>query len=191
MRVISQPLTRLAGVALCVAVGSLQLAASPAGAVPLPDGRVYELVSPATSGSESNVFVPDAGSSYTSPFYEHGITTDRPAEVATAGDAVVYGGEPSPEGGDGQYGAGNGNDFLARRSSGIGWTATDLQVPGQTVAYQAFSSDLSVGIFTTYKPLAAKVSEGYENFYWHVTAEGGQGEYHPFYTGAPPNRGLF
>jgi hypothetical protein len=188
---ISHGWARAAIAGLCVAVGALWFVVLPAGAASLPDGRVYELVSPATLGVESNVFVPDAGSSYTSPFYEHGVTTGVPIGVAAGGEAVVYVGEPAPTGGNGSLGAGGGNDFLSRRSSGGGWTSTDLQVPGESAVYQAFSDDLSTGILVSSNPLGGEGAEQNEDFYWDATAEGGDGEQHPLYSTTPPNRGPF
>jgi hypothetical protein len=178
------------GLALCSVLGCVALSSAPALAS-LPDGRVYELVSPTTR----NVYVPLSGPAFTSIFGEHGISTIRPAAVAPDGEAVVYAGEPSSTGGDGFYGAGEGNEFLATRSPGGGWTSTDLQVPNGEVQYQAFSSDLSVGILNTVpsaKPLTVgSPPEGYEDLYSHPTSGGAGGEYQPFYTGTPPNRGLF
>jgi hypothetical protein len=157
---------------------------APAG---LPDGRVYELVSPVAS----NVFVPQSGSSLTSPSFEHGVTTERPAAAAANGEAVAYAGEPSVTGGDGGFGAGGGNEFLATRSPGGGWTSSDLQVSGRMVEYEAFSSDLSVGVILAGAPLTMdSPPEGYEDLYSHPTSGGVNGEYRPFYTGTPPNRGL-
>jgi hypothetical protein len=154
----------------------------------LPDGRVYEAVSPLTSGQDANVFVPSASAAVLGEQGNHGVEASRPFEVAADGEAVVYAGEPPPTGGDGNYGIGAGNEFLGTRSPGGGWTSTDIQVPGREVEYMAFSPDLSVGVLRSSEPLTADSPPQGEDFYSHATAGGGGGENHPIYTGIPPHR---
>jgi hypothetical protein len=176
------------GVALCSAFGCAGLSSAPALAA-LPDGRVYEVVSPAASERNANVYVPGAGFNFLSVQGEHGIETHRPFEVAPSGDAVAYAGDPPPTGG-GSSGLGNGTEYVARRSPGGGWNAVDVEPPTVPVAeYQAFSDDLSVGILRSEVALSATAPPApYLDLYAHASAAGGAGEYTPFFTGSPPNR---
>ena len=130
---------------VCVAVVGLSITSVPAVAAVLPDGRVYEAVSPVGTGVEPNVFVPDASAKIISVFGEHGVLGVRPFVAASNGEAVVYAGEPPATGGDGAYGLAEGNSFVARRSAGGGWTSTDLQRPEGSFRYMAFSDDLLDG----------------------------------------------
>jgi hypothetical protein len=156
----------------------------------LPDGRVYELVSPIVPGVETSVNVPAEERDAVNPQGEHGLYSYRPFAAAPDGEAVVYAGNPPPTGGDPNYTDSNGNEFLATRVPGGGWTSVDLQVPGKEVIYEAFSSDLSVGILSSSEGLTAGSPPApYLDDYSHVTAEGPGGIYQPFYSGAPPHRG--
>ncbi len=113
------------------------------GLLGLPDGRVYERVTP-TNERGFSVYTPMAFGSYLS--YAEGLYTQRPFQAAADGNGVVYVASPSVSGGSGASGEGAGNDYLARRSPGGGWTQVNLQPPGYRKAlYQAFSDDLSVG----------------------------------------------
>jgi hypothetical protein len=157
----------------------------------LPDGRAYEAVSPVASEGSANVYVPAGGKNFFSASAEHGIYTSRPFQVAPGGEAVAYAGDPPAVGGGGQAGAGNGASYVARRSSGGGWQAQDVQPPepfSVGPAYVAFSSDLSVGILSGPEALAANAPEG--DFFAHATRGGGEGEYAPFYTGAQSPGGV-
>ncbi len=122
----------------------------PSSLVGLPDGRVFEMVSPSTN-QDGNVYVP-----YTpqiSGNSEAGVPTQRPFDVAPSGDAVAYVGDPPSIGGNGSIGQGVGNDFVATRSPEGGWTATDIEPPGyRKPEYLAFSSELSVGILAHQPP---------------------------------------
>lgn len=110
-------------------------AATAASALTLPDNRAYELVSSPTSNA--NVY-PPAGE------LEPSNATLRLVRAAAGGDAVVYQGDPPSEGGSGDTGPLTGNAYMATRGPG-GWTQTVLQFIGG-LAYQGFSSDLSVGV---------------------------------------------
>jgi hypothetical protein len=174
-------------VVLCAAVGGLWLAVAPAGAVPLPDGRVYEAVSPLGTGQEAEVYGPEASVGDIGGAYdEHGIWAARPFEVAGDGEAVVYAGEPPSVGGDPGYGFSQGNEFLARRSAAGGWTSTDLQIPGGRLEYKAFSSELSVGIFQKEEGTA----EGVGVLFSHPTASGSGDEDSPLYEDGERPSGL-
>jgi hypothetical protein len=167
----------------------------PPSASALPDDRAYELVSNFDPGTDTEAYVPFVGSSFINQV-EHGIKTTEPFRVAPDGEAVTYAGDPPPTGGSGSRGNNNGNQYLARHTS-TGWESADIQPPGDLKArYEAFSSDLSVGILSFIEeapelPLAAGgPAEGYADFYTHATLGGAGGEYGPLYTGTPPHRGL-
>jgi hypothetical protein len=103
----------------------------------LPDGRVYELVSPPNN---QDVYVPSTGA-------DREISTERLVRASADGDAVTYVGDPPAVGGNGATGNGLGNQFLAKRNSG-GWTASVITPLASNlgVEYTGFSSDLSAGV---------------------------------------------
>ena len=114
----------------------------PAGTVSLPDGRVFERVTP-TEDENADVYAP-AVFKFRLALAE-GIFTQRPFRAAADGDAVAYVGDPT-SGGTGLGGPGLGDDYMATRAPGGGWTQTNIQPPGYFNAqYQSFSSDLSTG----------------------------------------------
>lgn len=112
----------------------------------LPDGRVYEMVTP-PDNQDADVYVPLALPS--GPTLSQGIETFWPFQAATDGDGVTYVAAPTSAG-YGEGGKGLGNQYLARRSPGGGWQQTVLQPPGRRkTAYQAFSSDLTTGVLNS------------------------------------------
>ncbi len=150
MRVRKRGLVRGVLVALWAAVSGLWLATALASAVSLPDGRVYEAVSPVETEGNATVYVPGPGEGYLGVNGEHGIITWRPFEVAPDGEAVVYPGDPPPTGGGGNIGQSKGDEYLSRLSPGGGWNVVDLQPSSFLGAgFEAFSSDLSVGVLST------------------------------------------
>ncbi len=176
----------------CVGVGTLSApaqaevcpnAASRSGlSASLPDCRVYEMVSP-VKNEDGDVYVPDTGPD------GHAIDTGRPFRASADGDAVTYVGDPSAEG-NGAIGGGVGNSYLATRAAAGDWTSHDIQPPGVTYAvYQAFSSDLSIGILGSPEVLpGAGVPEelgGYDLLYSRTDSDGA---YRPLFTTKPPNR---
>jgi hypothetical protein len=191
-RALARAIYPRAAAVLCVVAGALCLWSAAALAVEpavsgLPDGRVYELVSPATQ-QDGEVYVPKSSISGNS---EYGIKTERPLEAASDGEAVAYVGEPPSLGGSGAIGQSFGNEFLATRSSGGGWTSVDIQPPGHLwPRYWAFSSDLTVGILSSRhlgseEPLSALAPGGYSDLY--VDRSGGT-SYQPLVSGKPPHR---
>jgi hypothetical protein len=179
-------------VASWAALTGLWLTAPPAGAVApsegLPDGRVYELVSP-IGDQDADVYTPGPGGSSG----QHGIGTELPFQAAADGDAVAYVGSPTSSG-NGNAGVGSGNQYLAVRSPGGGWTqSTITPIYTTTAQYEAFSSDLSVGIIEGGRgestPLSPEVTFGrYKMLYADTFADG---VYHPFFTTKPPNRARY
>jgi hypothetical protein len=156
----------------------------------LPDGRVYELVSPPVPGSDADVYAPCSAK----PLTEEGTSGARrglfscyPFQVAPDGDALAYLGQAPPTGGNGKNIQGGGNEFLARRSAAGGWTSEDIQPPGlEDPHYVAFSSDLSQSVLKSGDPLAEDVPVDTRDLYAHATAAGAGGEYAPLLTGLSP-----
>jgi hypothetical protein len=161
-----------------------------------PDGRRYEMVSP-VANADGDVYEPFLGDSLfpgslRSCSILNGCSTLLPFQAAANGDAMAYVGSPSVEGGDGAQGTKRGDEYLAVRAAGGGWTASNIAPAAATYAqvgeYQAFSSDLSVGIFdlNAAAPLVAGApGEGYNVLYARSSSNGG---YHPLFTATPPNR---
>jgi hypothetical protein len=130
--------------------------ATEASSASLPDNRVYELV----SGEHAEVYASNSPSQDEAGAAGQ-IFTPYPFRASISGDAAVYAGDPPASAGNGSQGPGEGNEFLARRTS-KGWETTDLTPTGakEGAAYEAFSSDLSVGILAdrTVPPLVAEPS---------------------------------
>jgi hypothetical protein len=165
----------------------------PLGVLNLPDGRVFERVSPADDG-QSEVYTPEVFGleipRSEGIFAErHGNETANEFAVSLDGDAIVYPGAPTT-GGEGES-----NDYRATRSAEGGWQQTDIEPAGRFGAgYLAFSSDLSIGILRSTSersevedglpPLSPEApGGGYKIFYEHAL----EGEnYEPFITKADP-----
>ena len=105
----------------------------------LPDGRVYEMVTP-PNNQDANVYVPLAEEAPLS----QGVLSLLPFQVATDGSAVTYTGDATT-GGEGEIIRGLGDQYLARRTA-AGWQQTVIQPNGRHNPYfEGFSSDLSKG----------------------------------------------
>ena len=131
----------------------------------LPDGRVYELVSPPVGAAfNGDAYIP-RGMWPFDEFDRKGTTSDLPFQAAAGGDALAYAGEPPPQGGDGRVGVTGGNEFVARRAPGGGWSAVDLQAPGEANTVQELSPGLSVGVLRSAEQLSAGAPAGYNNVY--------------------------
>jgi hypothetical protein len=154
----------------------LTLSTFPANSPGLPDGRGYEMVSPVV-GQNANVYPPPSRVS-------GGIESSLPFRASDLGSAVAYVAEPPSAGGNGAIGENQGNEYFATRGPN-GWTATDIMPSGRAgPAYQAFSSDLSVGIVRSFgsQPLAAGVPTKTGDLYSRTSDDG---VYHPFFTSDP------
>jgi hypothetical protein len=160
----------------------------PVGVQGLPDGRVYEMVTP-VSNENAEVYVPES-------FYDvvaEGTHTHLPFQASVNGNAIAYLGGATA-GGNGEEGVSLGIEYLATRASNGGWTQVNLQPPGSKAAYYAgFSSDLSVGIvaagvygFPERPPLSVGApGDGYRVLYKRTNGVAG---YEPLFTKTPPNQ---
>jgi hypothetical protein len=174
--------------ALCALVGCTAFWMTPArvDAVSLPDGRVFEMVTP-PHNNNANVYSPYKGSREQSATY-----TYRPMEAAADGDKVAYVASPTVEGNE-SNGDSAGNEYLATRSPQGGWTQAVIQPNGfPSPIFQAFSSDLSVAIVGSHEALVPGALGGvpgrfgFDDLYRANT--GGAPAYEPLITTAPPNR---
>ena len=168
----------------------------------LPDGRVYEPVSPVGSDQDVNIYIPDANFYLTAgresgAFNAHGINASPylPFQAAADGEAVVYAGDPPPTGGTSSQGEAYGNEYLATRSPGGGWmqvaieTGAPLETAptkrGEHAQYRAFTSDLSVGILEgPIVPVTGAPLE-YYGLYAHAMTGGVDGAYESLLTAVP------
>jgi hypothetical protein len=147
----------------------------------LPDGRVYEMVTP-PENDDADVYVPYTIVETILSRGQAGISTKLLFEASSDGNAFTYVADPT-SGGNGNSGFGEGNEYLATRSAAGGWSQTNLQPPGFNSAYyQAFSSDLSVGIVQSgagesrpevvNQPLSPEArGENYKMLYTHGLSE--------------------
>ena len=149
----------------------------PPSSAELPDGRVYELVSPVGAGHDTDVYVPIGMTLTLDPALgavgatNHGVRTERPFAAAAGGEAVTYVGDPPVTGGNGASGDTQGNQYVARRLPGGGWTQVDVNGSTFSNEYSAFSPDLSVGIVAGGQ-LAGEVPAGSLEIYSRATTAG-------------------
>jgi hypothetical protein len=151
----------------------------PAGTAVLPDDRVYEMVTPPENGN-SDVESPAIGGVVNAQKSEGIPTRSSPFEVTADGSRVTY---STLELNGAEGGEGKGDQYLAERSPGEGWIQSSIQPKGYLkTEYQAFSSDLSVGIIESGSTSGAEIppplsprapGEGYKMLYEHVTSENG------------------
>lgn len=143
----------------------------------LPDGRGYEIVTP-PANEDAETYVPQAGPLPQTE--EDGFPTDLPFQASAGGDAVTYLASPT-RGGNGSEGNGGGNQYVARRSAGGGWSQVNIQPAGYIKpAYEAFSADLSTAILHSNESLVSGVPNELNNLYTSGTT--GAGIYRPFFT---------
>lgn len=154
----------------------------------LPDGRVYEMVSPAYNPFDMEVYETDAGS----------LFTEFPFESSPDGNAVVYAGLPS-SGGTGSSGLGAGEQYRATRSPQGGWSQENVTPVGGLafVHYSGFTSDLSSGVVGTSQPAPlhtvasfvnpteVNTGESYEDVY---ETNFGEGLLRPLFSSVPAYR---
>ena len=153
----------------------------------LPDGRVYEMVSP-PANHNADVYAPEGVTGM--------IQSYRSFRAAADGDAVAYIGAPTV-GGNGKGGTDAGDEYLSVRGPQGGWSQSNIIPSGDnTGAYQAFSSDLSIGFFSSLleKPPFVLTENfqfaGSEEFsYWGLySRDFDEKDYRPVFTVTPPLR---
>ncbi len=102
----------------------------------LPDGRGFEMVSP-VDNADGNVFEPGVGGTITA-----GQHTGLPMRAAADGEALEYVAAPPAVGGNGNEGNEHGNEYVATRAAGGGWSALDLETPGlEKAPFEALFTD--------------------------------------------------
>jgi DNA-binding beta-propeller fold protein YncE len=122
----------------------------------LPDGRVYEMVTPVDNGN-INAYYPAANVDF-QVNTENGIPTKYPFRAAEDGNAVVYIGDSPSIGGNSSQGRERGNEYLADRLQEGGWAQKNIQPPGEVehetaLTYEGFSSNLMAGFISSYRAL--------------------------------------
>jgi hypothetical protein len=173
-------------VAVCLLACSI-----PAWAGALPDGRRYEMVTPAEN-HEADVYVPLAVAEDVVNSGPGDTRTRLPFQVSANGGAVTYVGDVTV-GGIGDGGAGLGNQYLARRGPDGLWSQIVLQPDSRRNAfYQGFTSDLSTGFLNAgFEEMEASplTSEGgwggYPILYTHNNGYANDSGYHPLFINRP------
>jgi hypothetical protein len=141
----------------------------------LPDGRVLEMVTP-LSNDDAEIYAPGLPN-YTG-IGAYPVGTGSLFQAAVGGEAITYISEPVSGGngssGDSSSGGHTGDQLLAKRTAS-GWTQEVISASGRNHSYyEAFSSDLSVGILragngyaetTALLPEAAEFNGGYHVLY--------------------------
>lgn len=156
------------------------------GPLGLPDNRGYEKVS-SNNNADGNVYPPSPEIASSESFW-----TELPFVAAADGNALTYVAEPSETGGDGFEGPKVGNQYLATRAPGGGWSAANVTPPSEeffdTPAYQGFSANLSMG-FVSAKgkiPLVQGAPSGGYGLPYVRDLE--TGSYEALLMSPPPNR---
>ena len=192
---------------LCAAAGGLAYTGASASASSLPDGRVFEMVTP-VEDQGADVYAPFVVSQFYVLIGVSGLFTQLPVQASVDGDAVAYAGDASV-GGMGETGLKVGDEYVARRLPGGGWAQSAISPPGVKQAYyQGFTGDLSSGVlqageavpgfeesrlFEVGAPGSIVESPevprgGYKFLYSHPTVKGGEGVYYPLFASNPSNR---
>jgi hypothetical protein len=181
------------GEPLCIVTGApASFATYPLAEPGLPDGRAFELVSPALkNGGEAFPAQPNVGScllgliSECKPPGGSAITTVYPMQATPDGDAVAYMGFPfSATEGSAVF-----NSYVSRRSASV-WQTSAMSPPllgtksGQNLTY---NDDLTEGMIRQGNPqLSPQAPSGYENLYFQNAAD--PGALIPLVTETPPVR---
>lgn len=152
----------------------------------LPDNRGYEKVSP-NDNANGNVDPSSPWDASSEAFY-----SEQPILAAADGNALAYMADPSATGGGGHEGTNGGNQYIAKRLPGGGWTSVDVSPPSDNFfdvpVYQSFSNDLSVGFLSDRgeRPLAAGAPAGGYSILYKKTFS--TESYQSLITTKPPNR---
>ena len=151
---------------VCVVPGAAQgFRTFPAEAPGLPDGRVYELVSPAQkNGGEVLPAQPKLNSCIPKECKPGDTYQHFPMQSAPDGNSVLYEGTPF-----GSEGAVIENAYIARRT-GSGWQTSNLTPPllgsGSQQGYKAFAAGLGEGVIEQLSPaLGGGAPTEYPNLY--------------------------
>ena len=171
----------------CVATGTEETFRTyPAGGLGLPDGRAYELVSPAEKNG-GQVFPAEPSVKSCPSECKPGDSFGHfPMQSSPDGNSVVYEGNPFSF----EVGAVIENEYIARRSAS-GWQSTNL-TPSQLQSkggggFQAFKADLSEGVLEQQNfPLSSLGPAGYGNLYRQPSDD--PLALTPLLVEAPPNR---
>ena len=171
----------------CVATGVEEtLRTYPAGGLGLPDGRAYELVSPAEKNG-GQVFPAEPEVKSCPNECKPGASFSHfPMQSSPDGNSVVYEGNPFSF----EVGAVIENQYIARRSAS-GWQSTNL-TPERMQSkggggFQAFKADLSEGVLEQQNfPLRSLGPAEYGNLYRQPSDD--PLSLSPLLAEAPPNR---
>ncbi len=115
------------------------------GGVTMPDGRVWEMVTP-VQNDDADIYAPESGFTGAGTLGD-ALGTEVPFQVSEDGTTFTYAGDPVT-GGNGSGGSDikPGNQLVAHRTAS-GWHQQVIAVPGGSHSYyEAFSPDLSVGV---------------------------------------------
>jgi hypothetical protein len=146
----------------------------PLGEGGLPDGRVYEMASPAGEGHREDVYVPEGmlGHIDSAFFSNFGPATEQLSRVAPDGEAVAYAGDPPVTGGNGAGGDSSGNEYVTRRSGNGVWSQVDMDASAFGQQYVAYSPGLSVGVLESFEQLTPDAPAGLMDLYARSTLAG-------------------
>lgn len=194
---------------LVVILCSTFLAVLPTGlafAAELPDGRIYEQVTPEEKYG-SDVYYPPVYFDTHDEFEVKQFTeahsgadqTEYTFQAAANGDGLAYVAGPTV-GGNENEGFNGGNEYLATRLPDGSWSNKVLSPEGAPSAiFQAFSSNLSTG-FVNSQQLLSPIAPGfgeeeeysgfgyYDTLYTVSTADD---DYRPFFSTKPPYRAMW
>ncbi|MBS1882067.1 MAG: hypothetical protein JSS97_03830 [Actinobacteria bacterium] len=184
-----------AGQPLCETFGApARFSTYPFSTIGLPDGRAYELVSPAQKhGGEVFPAQPFVGScklgeiSECKPPGGSAVTVRYPMQAAPSGNSVAYMGFPfSPTEGSAVF-----NSYVSSRTA-QGWATTAMSPPllstkqGQHLAYSADLTEDVIAQETPQLPSQPPAPAGYSNLYFQTVAS--PGTLTPLVTTKPPHR---
>jgi hypothetical protein len=173
---------------VCEAVGSAQVFRTfPLEAPGLPDGRTYELVSPADKhGGEVFPAQPEESScgGECKPGF---LLQSFPMQSSPDGEAVVYEGFPFSF----SEGASIENQYISHRNPSSGWETTILspvlEGSGEGQGYKAFDASLTQGVlYQLGAPLSPEAPSEYGNLYTQPASS--PSTLGPLLKAEPPNR---
>lgn len=154
----------------------------PASVPTLPDGRVWEMVSPAMKNG-GQVWPAEPGISTPGSEKPGLFNTKFPSQASPDGEAVAYQGSAFGEGG-----TVTGNEYVARRNSSTGWQTTSFTPALLSGRYLSFDTPLGNGILEQDggTALTPDAPLGYGNLYSQPT--NGSLGLTPLLTAEPPHR---